>query len=167
MTSDQLVLYNRLFKKQRRRRLCEWKVVSVRECPAPEDLSLVNTPTTAVAYWHAHIATAPHFSPDCECLAVLVLNTKLRVRGHHVVSIGGLNETQSHPREIFRVAIAAAGYSIVLMHNHPSGEPEPSDADRRLTKRVSEAGALLQIEVRDHIIVGHHRHFSFREAGML
>ena len=164
---DQTNFDNRLLRKQRRRRPREWKVVSVRECPPPEEMILVNTPDHAVDYWRQNIATMPWFNPDCECLAVLILNTKLRVRGHHLVSIGSLNETSAHPREIFRVAVAAAAYCVLLMHNHPSGEVEPSNADRRLTKRVQEAGELLQIEVRDHVIVGHNRLFSFRDSGAL
>ena len=164
---DQLRFDNQLLKRRRRNRPREWKVVGVGECPPPEEMSLVNTPEQAVTYWRNHIATMAHYNPDCECLAVLILNTKYRVRGHHLVSIGSLNETAAHPREIFRVAVAAAGYCIVLMHNHPSGEPEPSDMDKRLTRRVKEAGELLQIEVRDHVIVGHQRFFSFRQAGMM
>lgn len=164
---DQLLFGNQLFKKRRRLRPREWKVVGVGETPPPEEMSLINTPASAVEYWQKNIATMPYFNADCECLAVLLLNTKHRVRGHHLVSIGSLNETAAHPREIFRVAVAAAAYCVVLMHNHPSGEVEPSDTDRKLTKRIQEAGELLQIDVRDHVIVGHNRHFSFRDSGLL
>jgi DNA repair protein RadC len=144
----------------------EWKIVSVRETSA-DQLPLCVQPDDAVNYWRKHIATASTFNPDVECFAALLLNTKLRIRGHHVVSIGTLNETVTHPREVFRAAVIAAAYGVVLMHNHPSGDPAPSDADLRSTKRLLETGTILQIRVLDHIIVGDTRHFSLREAGLL
>lgn len=141
--------------------------MAVRECPGPDYLHKVDTPQLAAEYWRANIATAPHFNPDVECVAVLLLNTKLRVKGHAIVSIGSLNEAHASPREIFRGAVAAAAFAIVLMHNHPSGEPEPSEADRRFTRRLKEAGAILMIHLQDHVVIGHGRHFSFRETGCL
>jgi DNA repair protein RadC len=144
----------------------EWKIVSVRET-APETLPLCDVPQQAVDYWRAHIATAPHFNPDVECLAVLLLNVKMRVRGHHLVSIGSLNEAMAHPREVFRAAVIAAAYAVMVMHNHPSGDPTPSSADQQITKVLADAGRILRINVTDHIIVGHDRHCSFRETGLL
>ena len=142
----------------------EWKIVSVRET-APDDFPFCETPDNAVEYWRTHIATAPHFNPDCECFAVLLLNVKRRIRGHHLVSIGCLNEAMCHPREAFRAAVIAAAYGVVFMHNHPSGDPSPSDADLRSTKRLLETGRILGIEVVDHVIVGHGRRSSLRESG--
>jgi DNA repair protein RadC len=164
---DQLDLFKNISKRRRQPRPREWKLVAVRECPGPEYMSVINTPGQAEAYWRANIATSPHFNPEVECLAVILLNTRLRAKGHHIVSIGSLNEAPAHPREIFRVAVASAAYGIVIMHNHPSGETDPSEADKRLTKRVREAGEILQIQVRDHVIIGHQRYFSFCEMGML
>ncbi len=80
---------------------------------------------------------------------------------------GSLNETMAHPREVFRAAVIGAAFGVVLMHNHPSGDPSPSDADVRMTKRFAESGRILCIEVIDHIIVGSKRHLSLREAGIL
>lgn len=154
-------------KRRRKPASKEWKVASLRECPAPESMLVMNGPEKAAAYWRTHIASAVHFNAEVETVAVLVLNTRLRIKGHYVVSTGSLNEAMAPPREIFRVAILAAAHSIVLMHNHPSGEPEPSNADRAITGRLREAGELLQIELCDHVIVGHQRHFSFRESGLL
>ena len=145
---------------------CEWKIVSVRET-ATDELPCCVRPDDAVQYWRKHIATAPHFNPDCECFAVLMLTVKQRIRGHHLVSIGSLNETMAHPREVFRAAVIGVAHSVVLMHNHPSGDPTPSDADLRMTKRLVESGRILCIEVTDHIVVGNKRHLSFREAGTL
>ena len=144
----------------------EWKIVSLRET-APDALPLCDIPQQAVDYWRAHIATAAHFNPDVECLAVLLLNTKMRVRGHHLVSIGSLNEAMAHPREVFRAAVIGAAYAVIVMHNHPSGDPTPSDADRRITQVFAEAGKILRIHVTDHIVVGHEKYSSFREAGLL
>jgi DNA repair protein RadC len=158
---------NKAPRKRRKDVLHEWKVVSVRECIAPEYMRRISSPLDAANYWRQHIATAPQFNPDVECLAVLLLNTKLRVKGHHIASVGILNETMASPREIFRVAVASASYAIIVMHNHPSGEPEPSGADRNFTRQLAEAGKVLRIEVNDHVIIGHNRHFSFREAGAL
>jgi DNA repair protein RadC len=98
---------------------------------------------------------------------VLLLNTKHRIRGHHLVSIGSLNETVAHPREVFRAAVIGAAYGVVLMHNHPSGEPRPSEADKQMTRLLANAGQMLRIPVLDHVIIGSPDYFSFREAGIL
>jgi len=139
------------------------RVVRVGENPS----QAVNQPALATAYWHQHVRAHPFFDAMKEHLAVLLLNTRQYATGWNLVSVGTLNESHAHPREIFRPAIAAAAYGLVLMHNHPSGDPAPSDADRRITKRIEEAGTLLGIRVVDHVIVGDGRHFSFRESGLL
>ena len=167
---DQLELFKPNHPPEPRRRKSkpqEWKVVSLRECPAPESMIMMDCPAKAVHYWRQHIATTLDFNADVEYVAVLVLNTRLRIKGHYLVSQGALNEAMAHPREVYRIAILAAAHAIVLMHNHPSGESDPSDADRALTRRVREAGQLLRIELCDHIIVGHQRYFSFRESGII
>lgn len=107
-----------------------------------------------------------------ETLRIVLLDTKLRLVRVESVSNGTLNETTAHPREIFRPALLHAAYGIVVVHNHPSGDPTPSEADRRLTVRLAEAGRLLQIALLDHVIIGSAvggrlPWFSFREAGMI
>ncbi len=87
----------------------------------PESLRLCDTPDKATEYWRMHIATHPYFNPECECMAVLMLNTRRRVKGHQLVTIGTQDTLLVHPREIFRLAIMAGANAIVLMHNHPSG----------------------------------------------
>jgi DNA repair protein RadC len=144
----------------------EWKIVSVRET-APESLPLCVEPEDAAAYWRDHIATAPHFNSEVECFAVILVNVKNRVRGHHLVSIGALCETVAQPREVFRAAVIGAAWGVLLMHNHPSGDPTPSSADLRTTKQLQEAGRILQINMIDHVIVGSPGHCSFRAAGLL
>jgi DNA repair protein RadC len=146
---------------------CEWKIVPVRECVSEVTPAMLDQPGLAVEYWRNNISTGPQFNPDVECFVVVLLNTRLRVRGHHLVSIGSLNETIAHPREVFRAAVIGAAYSVICMHNHPSGDPSPSDADRRMTRNLVEAGAILKIAVTDHIIIGMNRFYSFREAGLL
>ena len=95
----------------------EYKVTALRECPMPDAMLMCDTPDRAADYWRMHIASHPHFNPDCECLAVLLLNTRRRVKGHHLVSIGTMDTILVHPREIFRVAIATAASSVLVMHN--------------------------------------------------
>lgn len=144
----------------------EWKIVAVRES-APDTSLYCVKPEDAVEYWRAHIATAPHFNSEVECFAVILVNIKRRIRGHHLVSIGGLNETVAHPREVFRAAVIGAAWGVVLMHNHPSGDPSPSNADLQVTKRLQDSGRILQIEVVDHVIVGDPQHCSFVAAGLM
>ncbi len=107
-----------------------------------------------------------------ESLRVLLLNTRHRLLRVEEISLGTINETLAHPREVFRPAILHSAAAIILAHNHPSGDATPSDADRRLTTRLAEAALLLQIKFVDHVIVGVPRpgqagYFSFREAGLL
>lgn len=146
---------------------CEWKIVSLRECVCESVPLMLDQPRLAVEYWHSNVTSGSNFNPDVECFVVILLNTRLRVRGHHLVSIGSLNETIANPREVFRAAVIGAAYSVVLMHNHPSGDSSPSEADKRMTRNLVEAGEVLKIAVTDHIIIGHNTYFSFREAGMV
>jgi DNA repair protein RadC len=100
-------------------------------------------------------------------LAVL-LDTRRRVKGVCVVSIGTLSASLVHPREVFRPAIVAGAAAVVLAHNHPSGDPSPSSEDRDVTQRLVSAGQTIGIPVVDHIIVGDDGEFySFREHGIL
>src|SRR5271155_1839999 len=132
----------------------EYKVTALRECPTPENLRNCDTPDKAFDYWQLHIATTPHFKPECECLAVLLLNTRKRVRGHHLASIGTKDTIMVSPREVFRVAIITAASAMILMHNHPSGDGSPSEADIKVTRDLIRAGQLLKLEVLDRVIVG-------------
>jgi DNA repair protein RadC len=102
-----------------------------------------------------------------ERFGVVLLDTKHRVLRTTVLSIGTLDASIVHPREIFREATAGGAAAIVVFHNHPSGDPEPSREDRRLTDRVIAAGVVMGIDVLDHIILGDGRYFSFREKGTL
>ena len=143
----------------------EYKVVSLRECPTPESLLICETPEQVADYWRLNIITHPYHNPDVECLAVLLLNTRRRAKGHCLVSHGTMDTILVHPREVFRAAVIAAAAAIVLVHNHPSGDPTPSEADIKVTRDLIRAGQLLKIEVLDHVIMGAGRHASLRSLG--
>jgi antirestriction protein ArdC len=143
----------------------EYKVVALRECPVPENMKICVQPDQAADYWRLNVATHPYFNPDCECFVVVILNTRRRVRGHHLVSIGIMDTVLVHPRDVFRAAVIAGAAAVILMHNHPSGEPQPSEADIKVTRDLMRVGQLLKIEVLDHVIVGNAKHCSLRELG--
>jgi DNA repair protein RadC len=143
----------------------EYRVTALRECPTPENLQLCETPDKAADYWKMHIATHPHFNPDCECFAALLLNTRRKVKGHQIVSIGTMDTILVHPREVFRLAIMTAASALIILHNHPSGESTPSDADIKVTRDLIRAGQLLKIELLDHVIIGNGNRSSLRELG--
>ena len=102
-----------------------------------------------------------------EVFAILCLNTKKKVAGAHIISQGSLSSAIVHPREVFKAAILNNAASIVLAHNHPSGDPEPSREDIETTHRLVNAGNILGINVLDHIIVGDGKYISLREHGMM
>lgn len=107
-----------------------------------------------------------------ESLRVILLDTRYHLLRIHEVSIGSVNESIAHPRDVFRPAVISSAYAVIVAHNHPSGDPSPSQADHSLTRRLAEAAELLQIKLLDHIIIGapaHERepYFSFKEAGVL
>ena len=143
----------------------EWKIISLRECPTPENMQHCETPDQAAAYWKTHIASHLYFNSECECLVVFILNTRRRVKGHYLVSIGTMDTILCHPREVFRLAIMASAAAIIIAHNHPSGESTPSEADIKITRDLIRAGQLLKIEVLDHIVIGNPNHSSLRSLG--
>ena len=143
----------------------EWKLVSLRECPHPEALRRCETPDQAADYWSQNVRTHPFFNPECECLVVLLLDTRRRIREHSFISTGTMDTILVHPRKVFRLAIVASAAAIIIMHNHPSGEPEPSEGDIKVTRDLIRAGQLLKIEVLDHVIVRNGKHVSLRSLG--
>src|SRR6266851_1426721 len=105
---------------------------------------------------------------DREHFVVMLLDQKNQVIGLHTVSIGSLTASIVAPREVFKVAILANCANILIAHNHPSGDCQPSKEDRAITQRLKEAGALLGINVLDHVIVGGEgRYFSFADENLL
>jgi DNA repair protein RadC len=133
----------------------EYKLIALRECALSEELRMCDTPDKAADYWRQHVASCPYVNPECECFVVLLLNTRRKVKGHQLVSIGTLDTILTHPREVFRLAIVAGASAVVIMHNHPSGDPTPSEADIKVTRDLIRAGQLIKIDVLDHVILGH------------
>ncbi|UNC90918.1 RadC family protein [Candidatus Contubernalis alkaliaceticus] len=102
-----------------------------------------------------------------EYFKVILLNTKNQIISTELISIGSLNSSIVHPREIFSVAIKKVSASVILVHNHPSGDPTPSREDIEVTKRIIQAGDIIGITVLDHMIIGEGRYYSFREGGLI
>lgn len=102
-----------------------------------------------------------------EQFGAVLLNTKNRLLSVRLISSGDLSATVVHPREVLRAAIEARAASIVLFHNHPSGDPSPSADDIMLTSRMVSAGEIMGIAVVDHVIIANQRYFSFKEAGRI
>ena len=98
-----------------------------------------------------------------ERFGVVLLDQKQRVIRSMILSTGTVEGSIAHPRDVFRAAVLASATSVALFHNHPSGDPLPSAADRLLTKKFAAAGELMSIDVLDHIILGAGRYFSFKE----
>jgi DNA repair protein RadC len=109
------------------------------------------------------LALEDNIDQDKEHFYVMHLDVKSRVKMVELVSLGTLDSSLVHPRETFRRAIVAGSASIIVAHNHPSGEVEPSDADTKTTKWLLEAGQLLGITLNDHVIFANDKFFSFRE----
>ncbi len=102
-----------------------------------------------------------------EYFKILLLNTKNHVISREEISVGSLSASIVHPREIFTIPLRKSAASVILFHNHPSGDPTPSQQDIEVTRRLVDAGNILGIAVRDHIIIGDGCFFSFREKGLL
>ncbi|MFA5975269.1 MAG: DNA repair protein RadC [Elusimicrobiota bacterium] len=102
-----------------------------------------------------------------EHLLAFFLNARHQMIGKEVISIGTLTASLAHPREIFAPAIGKAAAGVILVHNHPSGDPSPSDEDIRLTKRIAQAGQIMGIELLDHLIVSESGCYSFKTSGGL
>ena len=102
-----------------------------------------------------------------EQFAILCVNTKNKVAGAHIISTGSLNSSIVHPREVFKAACLNNASAIILAHNHPSGDPEPSREDIETTQRLVNAGNVMGIKVLDHMVIGEGRYISCREQGLI
>ncbi|NLP35574.1 MAG: DNA repair protein RadC [Clostridiales bacterium] len=127
---------------------------------------VINSPESASAFFHSVMDNIY----DKEAFVVAFLNTKNRVIDHEVVSVGTINSSLVHPREVFRNAIINKANSVILCHNHPSGDLTPSTEDINITRRLEETGKLLGIKVLDHLIINginHKELYSFKAKGVL
>jgi DNA repair protein RadC len=114
------------------------------------------------------------FPFDREACLVLALNRRNRLLRHGMISIGTATSALMHPREVFKFAVSAGASAVIICHNHPSGDPTPSPADRAITKQINDAGKVMGIELLDHVIIGTQEAdpaskgwFSFGEAGLI
>lgn len=96
----------------------------------------------------------------------LLLDTKNQLLASELIAVGSLDASLVHPREIFKAAVRYSAAAVILLHNHPSGDPTPSEADINCTRRLVEAGRVLGIGILDHIIIGDGRFVSCRESGI-
>jgi len=104
---------------------------------------------------------------DREHFEALLLNTKNQVLAKETISIGTLNSSAIHPRELFKAAIRRSAAGVILLHNHPSGDPTPSRQDIEVTGRLIEAGNIIGIQVLDHLVIGDNRFTSFKAKGLI
>lgn len=121
----------------------------------------LSDPSTVATYFRHRLAHEQR-----EVLSVILLNVRLQPLQTHIVSVGTLTEAKAHPREIFVTALRAGAASLILAHNHPSGDPEPSTEDIRMTRRLARAGAILGVEVIDHIVVAANGYVSLKERNL-
>ncbi len=102
-----------------------------------------------------------------ELFMAVHLDTRLRIESKHIVSIGSLDSAPVHPREVFSQAVKRGAAAVIVAHNHPSGDPSPSPQDIAITKRLSEAAAIMGISLLDHIVIGNGKYISLRDEGYL
>lgn len=136
-----------------RRVLSQDKWMSERRITSPEDIANIFIPLLR--------------DEVKEQFVVVCLNSANKVIRYEVISVGNLNSSVVHPREIFKSAIEYSAASIILLHNHPSGNPEPSNEDITITKKIVEAGKLMDIPVYDHIIIAGKNYTSFVEKRLI
>jgi len=123
---------------------------------------LLRTPEDAARHLLPRYAARP-----VETFGVLVLDVRHRLKNEAVISVGCLTSSLVHPREVFQEAVVSRAAALILFHNHPSGDPEPSAEDVALTRRLASAGALVGIEVLDHVVLGAGRFVSLKQRGVL
>ena len=131
------------------------------DSPESGEKPVVKTPKDVVALVRGRLK-----GKRKEHFLTLLLDTRNQVIKVAEVSIGSLDTSIVHPREVFREAISASAASVILAHNHPSGDPEASEDDIRITKRLAEAGEIVGIDVLDHIIIGDKNYLSLKREGL-
>ena len=135
----------------------------IREVEEPFAAFTIRSPEDAKELAEAHIG-----DEDREVFLVMMLNTKNQVIGLHRAHVGSINASLVHPREVMKCAILNNAAAIIVSHQHPSGNPAPSQEDVEVTKRLAEAGKLIGIELLDHVIVSYTgKYVSLKEKGYL
>jgi|SRR5699024_3670970 len=123
--------------------------------------------TVMSSSWVGNYLTKELSNLTQENVVALYLNTKNEIVKKETIFIGSLNSSVAHPREIFKGAIRYSAARIIIAHNHPSGNTEPSEADFSFTRRMVDAGEMMGIEVIDHFIIGENKYLSLREEGLM
>lgn len=132
-----------------------------RECPLVDAGKILSSSDVAKIFY-------PFFALECkEKFVVVMLNARNKIIGINVVSEGSLTASIVHPREVFQPAILTSAASIICLHNHPSGDPMPSQDDLQITRILVDAGKILDIRVLDHIIIGENRFSSLASKGLI
>ena len=139
-------------------------VSCVRDCPSPSPL---RQPCEVAAFWRKNVETASWYQDEKECCVVFMLDARNTIKSFNLVSLGTLNTSLVHPREVFRPAVLVGAKSIIIAHNHPSGDPEPSAEDIDLTKRLLKAGEIMEIELLDSLVIAGRLHRSMKEQGII
>lgn len=134
----------------------------IRERTQSTTIRTVTSPQHAYEVFHDWLEPR-----DRECFAIALMDTRNKVLALHIVSIGSLNASLVHPREVMKPAILGNAAAVILVHNHPSGDPEPSREDLAITARLKQVGELLGIPVLDHVILGEQSFVSLKERGLL
>lgn len=111
--------------------------------------------------------SAVYLTEKQEIFCCILVDTKNRPISNQIISVGTVNSTLVHPREVFRPAIQASANSVILSHNHPSGDPSPSQEDIQITKRLVQVGAIIGIQVLDHVIVGDRKFVSLKQENII
>src|SRR5215510_11482531 len=149
--------------KAKQARIPIYRVTLVREGKMPTYESRIRSSANAYSVLQEFLSDT-----DREHFVIMMLDQKNQVIGINTVSIGSLNASIVHPREVYKPAILSNCAALILGHNHPSGDPQPSKEDRAITQRLKEAGALLGISVLDHLVIGADgRYFSFADENLL
>lgn len=130
------------------------RVHVLRDSAMPQQDALADTPEAVFNLWRNTIEKDPRHNGDVESIYCFHLNARRRVISMNLISQGTLDTLLVHPREVFRTAIVANAAAIILAHNHPSGDPGPSEADIKVTRDLIKAGQLLKIELLDHLVIG-------------
>lgn len=129
--------------------------------------NVIAAPEDVYAILQAVLAAEDEVDRDKEHFWVFQLDTRLRIKVLELVSLGILNATMVHPREVFTRAITTRSHAILIAHNHPSGQTSPSQEDLDLTQQLVQAGKILGIPLVDHIIIGEHDYLSMKQRDLL
>lgn len=135
--------------------------------PAIPEKVVMDVPSRTVAFWRDHIESSGTIHAGKEHVVVIALNLRFRVMGWHLVAMGSPSGAWFRLAEVFRPLIVAGAFQFVLVHNHPSGDPTPSLADRQLTRQVIETGQTMNLACVDHVVIGDEDYFSFAEHGLM